>query len=179
MKYCLDCSSKVADEATSCPICGSANLGSKLAQEKTRENVLSGAVGAFLLALGGAVVYFILYQLGFVAWISALVTYTLAVFGYALFTHTRGQESKTCRIVAVIVTLVMMVLAEYICIAFEIFTAFGAEYDINIFDAMLSVPAFLEEPEVMGAFASDLGFMLVVGIASFIYDVMRARKAAR
>ena len=62
------------------------------AQNHVRENVLSGAVGAFLFALVGGALYFVIYMLGYIAGISGLVAVICAIKGYALFTK---KESIT------------------------------------------------------------------------------------
>ncbi|MCI5512677.1 MAG: hypothetical protein MR471_00975 [Clostridia bacterium] len=41
--------------------------------DEPQENVFAGAVGAFLFALAGGIVWFILYLLGFLAAISGIV----------------------------------------------------------------------------------------------------------
>ena len=42
-------------------------------QQHREENVLFGVVGAFLFALVGGVLYYILYQIGYLAGISGLI----------------------------------------------------------------------------------------------------------
>ena len=40
---------------------------------ETKENVLAGAVGAFLFSLVGGILWFLLYQIGFLAAVSGLI----------------------------------------------------------------------------------------------------------
>ena len=45
------------------------------------ENVLAGVVGAFLFSLVGGILWFVLYQIGYVASVSGLVGVVCAVKG--------------------------------------------------------------------------------------------------
>ena len=47
--------------------------------DEPQENVFAGAVGAFLFALAGGIVWFILYLLGFLAAISGIVGVVCAI----------------------------------------------------------------------------------------------------
>lgn len=53
--------------------------------ETRSENVLGGIVGACIFSLGGCLLYFLVYQLGYIAAICGIATYVLAAFGYQLF----------------------------------------------------------------------------------------------
>ena len=57
-----------------------------------KENVLAGAVGAFLFALVGGVLWFVLYLVGFFAGISGLVGAVCAVKGYSLFSKKESVK---------------------------------------------------------------------------------------
>ena len=57
-----------------------------------KENVLAGAVGAFLFALVGGILWFVLYQLGYLAAISGLVGVICAVKGYTFFAKTKNEK---------------------------------------------------------------------------------------
>ena len=48
--------------------------------KKEHENVIAGIVGAFLFALIGGGLYFIIYQFGYIAGICGLVTVVLSTF---------------------------------------------------------------------------------------------------
>ena len=54
-------------------------------QNDIQENVLSGIVGAFLFSLIGGILWFVLYQIGYLAAISGLVGVICAVKGYTFF----------------------------------------------------------------------------------------------
>ena len=60
-------------------------------REEVEENVLFGIIGAFLFSLVGGVLYYVLYQIGYLAAISGIVGVVCALKGYAFFAK---KESK-------------------------------------------------------------------------------------
>lgn len=133
------------------------------------ENVLAGIVGAFLFSLIGGVLYFVVYELGFIAGICALVMFILSNFGYGLFSGKKNGKKGV--IIAAVMTLIMIILAEMFCLSYEIFVAFKDEYEITILDAMRSVPNFLQEPEIKGDVVKDLLFAVVFGVLATFSNV--------
>ncbi|MBR6744037.1 MAG: hypothetical protein IKM00_02325, partial [Clostridia bacterium] len=79
---------------------------------ETKENVLAGAVGAFLFSLVGGILWFVLYQIGYVAALSGLVGVICAVKGYTFFAKTKN-ESKTCLVLSVIIAVLVLAISWY------------------------------------------------------------------
>ena len=138
-------------------------------------NILAGAVGAFLFALIGGLLYFVVYQIGFIAGICGLVTFVLANFGYGLFAKTKNKSSKVGLVISIVMMLLIIFLAEYFCVSFEIFNVYKSE-GINIFDAIRATPEFLAESEISSAFAQDLVFAYIFGIVASISDIAKIAK---
>ena len=67
--------------------------GKYMNNEKIRENVVAGIVGAFLFSLAGGILWFLLYLMGFVAGISGLVGAVCAVKGYSVFSKKESVPS--------------------------------------------------------------------------------------
>ena len=82
-------------------------------------------VAELCASLAGVIVYFLLDQLNFIASISAVVGAYAAVFGYGLF--TKRKNSKTGIIVASVVTVIMMVLAVYLCTVYDLYSQVRAD----------------------------------------------------
>lgn len=147
--------------------------------EKGNGNIIAGVVGAFLFSLIGGLLYFAIYQCGYIAGIVGLVIFVLANFGYNLFSKNKGSIAGL--VVSIIVTVVMIFLAEYFCLSFEIYQTFKTEADITFFDAVRATPDFLSEPEVSKAFLGDLAiayiFSFIASIGSII-NIVKARKKA-
>ena len=118
-------------------------------------------------------------QLGYIAWISALVGMAAGYFGYGLFSGRKNTVHGA--ILAVVFTMLMIVAAEYFGLAKEIFDAFKETYDIAFRDALASVPDFLTEAEIRTSVLKDLGIAFVFSILEavfFIRDAVRKSKAA-
>ena len=148
-----------------------------------KENVLAGIVGAFLFSLAGAVVYFLLNLIGYVASISGLIGAVCAVKGYALFAK---KESKKGIVISAIVSLLVMVLAWYLCLAYDIYDAYKIwfeageiDFSLTFFESVRSVPVFLEDPEISAAYFGNLGLGLLfclLGCASFVINKLKNAK---
>lgn len=145
-----------------------------------KENVIAGIVGAFLFSLAGAIVYFLLNLIGYIASASGLIGAVCAVKGYAIFSK---KESKKGIIISAIISLLVMVLAWYLCLAYDIFDVYKTSFDAGEIDFSLTfsasvrlVPVFLEDPEISVAYFRDLALGLLFclgGCASFIINKLK------
>ena len=130
------------------------------------ENVIAGIVGAFLFALVGGLLYFLVYQTGFIAGICGLITVVLSYLGYQLFSGRKGSSKGV--IFSVIMSVIVIAAAEYTCLAYIIYNEFESVYHINFFDAMRVTPAFLKQGEILGEVIRDLLIAYALGaVASF------------
>ena len=96
------------------------------AELEAKENVFLGVIGALLFSLAGALVYFILNRVGYIASLSALVGAYCACFGYGLFTRKKG--TKAGMISAAAATVIVMVLAVVFCLAFDLYEYIKDDY---------------------------------------------------
>lgn len=149
----------------SCPNC----LG-QLAenQPKLKEvNLPLGIVGALAGSLIGVLVWVIIYKMGFVAGITGFIMSVCCFKGYEML---GGRIDKKGVWIAVAIAIVMLGAAELISVGLEIYDVFGEMYGISMADAFRAIPAFLEEPEIMGPIVKDLlfGYVFMVA-ASFSY----------
>lgn len=140
------------------------------------ENVIAGVVGAFLLSLIGGALYFGIYQIGYIAGICGLIIFVLANWGYKKFSGS--NDSKVGVIVSVAMMVVMILLAEYMCLAFEIYNVFKTEFSISFVDALRSTPEFLKEGEVLGAAVKDVLIALVLGVIAAFSSIRSAAKGS-
>ena len=187
MKQCKNCRMQLDDRTVTCPYCGSTEMteisprnNPLEIEEKGVGNVIAGIVGAFLFALIGGILYFIVYQVGYIAGICGLVMFVLANYGYHLF--AKGEkDTVTGLVTAVIMTVVVIFLAEYLSLSYEIYTVFHEDFDITIFDAIRATPDFLTDPDIMGSVGKDLmmayGFS-VIGIIGNFANRRKAKKRA-
>ena len=153
---------------------------------KTKENVLAGAVGAFLFSLVGGVLWFVLWQIGILAAISGLVGVICAVKGYTFFAKT-DRESKACLILSVIIAMLVLAVAWYACVAYDIYLAYQewfaageVDFTLTFFEAVNAVPYFFQDSEILLPYLGDLGMGLlfaVVGIISYLASREKKMKA--
>ena len=139
---------------------------------KRRENIALGVLGALLFSAAGGLVHFGLLQLGYIAWISALVGMAAGYFGYGLFSGRKNTVHGA--ILAVVFTMLMIVAAEYFGLAKEIFDAFKETYDIAFRDALASVPDFLTDAEIRTSVLKDLGIAFVFSILEAVFFIRDA-----
>lgn len=146
---------------------------------KRRENIALGVLGALLFSVAGGLVHFGLLQLGYIAWISALVGMAAGYFGYGLFSGRKNTVHGA--ILAVVFTMLMIVAAEYFSLSKVIYDAYKDTLDITFRDAVASTSSFLQESEILTEVLKDIGIAFVFSIVEavfFIRDAVRKSKAA-
>lgn len=157
-----------------------------MTNENVRENVVAGIVGAFIFSLAGGVVWFVLYLLGFVAGISGLIGAVCAVKGYTIFAK---KESVKGVVIAVVMALLVMVLAWYFCLAYDIcevhkywYENGEIDYTITFAEAMQISPLYLADAEIGPLYLKDLGIGLlfcVIGGGSFVVNKIKSVRATQ
>lgn len=155
------------------------NMGPEITKLKT-ENVGAGILAAIGCSLGGVVLYCLIYQLGYIAGICGLA---MVAFGYWGYQKASGKKKSLKGIViSAVIALVMLVVAEYLAVGFDVFFELKDEGITlsAIFRDLL--PLVLKDPEVKGEFVKELlvslGLCLVATIA-YIFDVVKAIKAEK
>jgi hypothetical protein len=158
------------------------NLG---AQANVKENVLAGIVGAFLFALAGGALWFVLYLVGFIAAISGLVGVICAIKGYSVFAK---KESVKGIVIAVVMTLLVIVIAWYFCLSYDAYIAHQQwfeegeiDYTITFIEAVRGSHIYLTDPDIGPSYWGDLGLGLlfcVIGGGSYVVNKIRNAKAA-
>ncbi len=148
------------------------------------ENVVAGSVGAFLFALVGGVIWYVLYQVGFLAGISGLIAVIAAVKGYTVFSK---KESLKGVIISVIMAIVVMIIAWYLCLASDVYSAYQEwykngeiDFTITFFEAVRGAYVYLMEPEIGPSYFGDLAIGLglcAIGAASHISTTVKRLKA--
>ncbi len=148
--------------------------------QEIKENIVAGIVGAFLFSLAGAVVYFILHLVGYIASISGLIGAVCAVKGYSVFAK---KETKKGIIIAAVASLIAIVIAWYFGLAYDVFDAYNGwfeagdtDFTVSFLEALRIAPAFLEEPEIAQAYFGDLALSLLfclIGCGSYVFGKLK------
>ena len=129
------------------------------------ENILAGIVGAFLFALAGGIIWFVLYQIGFLAAISGIIGVVCAIKGYAVFGK---RESVKGVIISTVIAFLVIVLAWYFCLSYDVYRAYqdwyangDVDFTLTFFESVATAYTFFAEPEIAIAYLKDLGIGLV------------------
>lgn len=148
-----------------------------------KENVLAGTVGALLFSLAGGVLWFLLYQIGFLAGISGLIGVICAIKGYAIFAK---KESLKGVIISVIAAIAVMILAWYLCLSKDVYDAYQdwhaageVDFTVTFSEAVRGAHLFLEDPEVAMAYLKDLGIGLLLCVIGAFRSVSDAVKRVK
>ena len=144
-------------------------------QEDIQENVLAGVVGAFLFSLVGGILWFVLYQMGYLAAISGLVGVICAVKGYTFFAKIKNEDKK-CIIISTLITAAVLIIAWYFCVGYDIYLVYQewyaageVEFTLTFFESMAAIPYFFEDSEILTAYLKDLGIGLGFAVLGVIY----------
>lgn len=148
-----------------------------------KENVLAGVVGAFLFSLVGGILWFVLYQIGYLAAISGLIGVICAVKGYTFFAKTKN-ESIRCLVISIITTVVVLVISWYFCVAYDIYLAYQdwfaageVDFTYTFFESVQVVPYFFTDSEILVAYLKDLGLgLLFAGLGVIYYLSLREKR---
>ena len=159
------------------------NNTTKNQQTDVKENVVAGIVGAFLFSLVGGVLWFLIYMFGFIAGISGLIGAVCAIKGYSIFAK---KESVKGIIISVIISLLVIALAWYFCLAYDVYDVYNEWYEageidfsISFFDAVRGAHIFLTDPEIGPAYFGDLAIgiiLCIVGAGSYVINKIRNAK---
>ncbi len=159
------------------------NIEQGIEKSEFKENVLAGIVGAFLFSLVGGALWFVIYLLGFIAGISGLIGAICAIKGYSIFAK---KESTKGIVISVIIALLVMVLAWYLCLGYDIYVAYQdwyamgeVDFTLTFFESVQAAPIFLSDSEIGPAYFGDLGLGLlfcVVGGGSYVVNKIRNSK---
>ncbi len=150
------------------------------------ENVVAGAVGALLFSLVGGVLWYILYQIGYIASISGFIGIICAMKGYSFFAK---RESKKGIVISIIAAVLVMVIAWYLCLANDVYVAYQdwyaegtVDYAPTFFESVRGAYVFLEEPNVARGYLGDLAvglFFCALGAVSSIMNAFKKLKAEK
>ncbi len=146
------------------------------------ENVLAGIAGAFLFGLAGGLVWFIFYLIGMLSAWSGVVGVICAIKGYTVFSK---KESVKGIIISTVVALLVLAIAWYFCMAFDVYKAFQTEFEEGYIDYTLTfheslrlTPTVISELGLFGEYLRDLGVGLLLGLigaGGYVYAKFRRK----
>lgn len=126
----------------------------KLSVNNKSENLIGGAVGAFLGSLIGVVLWVIIGKLGYIAGIAGAVMAISALFGYEKLGRKLGKKGT---VICIIILIVMVYFSTKLSWAIDAYDAFKEEEQrIGIFEAYKILPQLIKENNIQLVFYKDL-----------------------
>ena len=142
-----------------------------------KENIALGVLGAFLFSLIGALVYFGIYQLGFIAGIAGVVAILLSNLGYGLFSGVK--DTMRGIIFAIIFSIIAIIIGEYLCLSVAFYSVWG-EAGVSFIDCILYTPQLVfSNSELLIEVIKELGIGLVLCVVASGSLVSRKIKQAK
>lgn len=139
-----------------------------------KSNLIQGVVGALLGSLIGCVVYFLIWQIGYVAAIAGLITAVCTFKGYEMF---GGVIDKKGAFACIIVILFSVFFANQLVWAYEAYSVLK-EYDVSFFDCFRAVKDIVSESsELTGQYYGNLVMaylMTALGSYRSIVNVLKS-----
>ena len=134
-------------------------------------------------SLAGGVVYFLLYQVGYIAAISGLIGVICAFKGYEVFAK---KLSKFGCIISVVMALLVIILAWYCCLAKDVYSAYQSwfadgeiDFTLTFAESLRNAYRFLSEPEISKSYVTDLIigiFLCALGAVRPIINIVKGNK---
>ncbi len=148
----------------------------------TNENVVAGTVGSLLFAIAGGILWFVLYQIGYISSFVGFIGIFCAVKGYTFFAKTK-QESTRCIVLSAIMTVLVLMIAWYFGIAYDIYSAYRqafavgeSDFTLTFFESIRAVSFFLEDQELLSEYLKDLGDSLFYAALGVVYYLIRRHR---
>ena len=138
------------------------------------ENVLAGIVGAFLFSLAGGILWYVLYQVGFLAAISGIVGVICAIKGYSLFAK---NESIKGIVISIVAAVVVLTIAWYLCLSTDVYNAYQewyaageVDFTLTFWESVRSAYLFLQDSEIAFSYLKDL----LIGLALCAFGAVKS-----
>lgn len=162
------------DKKLMCSAC-SARITNSVNSIQTKKDIfILGLIGAVFGALLGSVLWIVLDQVGFIAGIAGYAIVFCSVKGYDLFGRTISRKGI---VISILVSLLTILFADCFSLGISIYREFSTTYSLTFLDALMSVPYFLTEEEVLKSILINLGIGYLFAIwasASFVKNLWRA-----
>lgn len=131
-----------------------------------KEHFFIGLLGAFVLALVGAALYFVGYQFGYVLSICGLVTYLISYLGYCAC--SRARFSGKGIVISLLFTIIVLFAAEFLCISSTIYQEMVDTYNISFLEALKMTPDSLKNQDILKSFMKELGLCYICSLIGLI-----------
>ncbi len=146
--------------------------------KKKTTNMAAGIVGALFGALLGVICWVLIYQLGYIAGITGFVMVVCCMKGFELL---GGRLNRPGVVLSILISVVMLFVAEYLCVGIEVYKAFHEVSDVSIMNAIRAVPYYLTDwpmaSELRNGMMKDLAMGYVFAVLASISFIRQSLKA--
>ena len=139
-----------------------------------KSNLIPGVVGALLGSMIGCVVYFLIWQLGYVAAIAGLITAVCTFKGYEMLGRVIDKKGVFA---CIIVIIFAVFFANKIVWAFDAYSALK-EYNFSFFDCFRSLNEMIADLELTGQYYGNLVMAYVMTILGSFGSIANAFKSS-
>ena len=140
-------------------------------QEKPRDNVIAGTVGAFLGSLIGVACIVLISKLGYVSVASGVVMAVCSLKGYALL---GGKLTKRGAVISSLLMIVMTYIANKLCFALAVMEVVSETEKISFFHIYQSIGQLLEDNELSRIFWGELVMLYLFTLAGGAAELFSA-----
>ena len=149
---------------------------------RTRDSALRVSLDMLLMLAALTSMAYIFY--GWRPVLLVLIGVVCAIKGYTIFGK---RESTKGIIISTVIAFIVLVLAWYLCLSYDVYDAYQLWYEeghvdftLTFFESVANAHLFLEEPEIASAYFKDLGLgLLFCVIGAFGYVKAAIGKAKR
>ena len=144
------------------------------------ENVPMGILGAFLLSLAGGILYFIIYQLGYIAGIAGFIAVICAIKGYKWLGK---KETVKGVVISSVIALIVIIAAEFYAAGFQLLELMNDVYPeagVNFFNSPVYVIKMMQESgDIASIVIREVAITLLLCVVASISAVINAFKEAK
>ncbi len=147
------------------------------------ENTVGGVIGAFIFSLAGGIVWFLLYQIGYIAAISGIIGVICALKGYEIFAKKLSTHGI---IISALLSVIVIIVAWYLCLSKDLYDEqiiyngiSWVQAKFSFSHAVQNAYKALSDSEIMSGYIRDLALGLVfciVGGFSYVKSALRKTK---
>lgn len=135
--------------------------------QKRKGSILLGLLGAFIGSLLGMGIWFLCSYYQMMIGLAGIALAFFTIKGYQLCYGKINKVAFSCLLIWMSICITVI---QYICFIRDIYQTLHEEFFITLFEAMNSVPVFLQEKEVIWNLISDtaIGFIMMAITAFFM-----------
>lgn len=141
-----------------------------------KSKLIPGIVGALLGSMIGCVVYFLVWQLGYIAAVAGLVTAVCAFKGYEMLGKTLDKKGV---LACVIVIIFAVYLSNELVWSYDAYTAFRDNgINLNFFECFRSIKMIITELNLTAQYYTNLVIAYVLTVVGSIGSIIGAFKSS-